>query len=715
MPLAITDDHRSLADVARAFLRDAKAAALTRTVLESPEAGTGDLWQRIAAIGWTGLHLPEEFGGQGGGLEELAVVVEELGRVVAPVPFLASSIVSATIDRTGTPEQRSRWLPGLADGSTVGALGLTGDVRRDGDGMLTGTANAVIGATSADLLLLAVGTDAVLVRHDAPGITVTRVDALDPTLGIGRVALSGALAADVLPGSAATVLRLARALGAAEASGGAQAVLDTALDYVKVREQFGRTIGSFQAVKHHCADMLVAAELAVAAAWDAARADGPAEGARLAADVAAATAFDAYVANARKNIQLHGGIGFTWEHDAHLFLRRADTLAALLGPVAAARKDVHDHAAAGVRREYGVDLPGEAEQYRAAARSFLETYRRTPEPERRKLLATSGYLVPHWSPPFGLGADAVQQLVIEEELAEIEMPRLRIGAWVALTLTQQATPEQVERWVPGTLTGELTWCQLFSEPGAGSDAAAVSTRAERVDGGWRVTGQKVWTSGAQHADWGLATVRTNPAAPKHKGITAMAIDMRAPGVEIRPLRELTGEAMFNEVFLDHVFVPDADIVGEIDNGWTVARATLGNERVTIGGGNRPGYPVHDLVRLAAQYRPGDREVAATVGALIAEEQAMRLLNLRAVARALAATGPGPEGNISKLLSAEHAQRLTEAALQIAGAAAVLGDEPELTFEYLFDRCLTIAGGTSEITRNVIAERILGLPRDPLAR
>jgi alkylation response protein AidB-like acyl-CoA dehydrogenase len=195
----------------------------------------------------------------------------------------------------------------------------------------------------------------------------------------------------------------------------------------------------------------------------------------------------------------------------------------------------------------------------------------------------------------------------------------------------------------------------------------------------------------------------------------MAIDMKAKGVQVRPLREITGEALFNEVFFDDVFIPDSDVVGEVDNGWTVARATLGNERVTIGGGSREGLAATELTELAERYAPGDGAAPVAVGALIAEEQAMRLLNLRAVARALASTGPGPEGNITKLLSAEHAQRVTEEGMRIAGPAAVTGETPELTFEYLFDRCLTIAGGTSEITRNVIAERILGLPRDALNR
>jgi alkylation response protein AidB-like acyl-CoA dehydrogenase len=295
----------------------------------------------------------------------------------------------------------------------------------------------------------------------------------------------------------------------------------------------------------------------------------------------------------------------------------------------------------------------------------------------------------------------------------VEQANMGIGGWVVLTLVQHGTPDQLERWITPSLRGELYWCQLFSEPNAGSDAAAISTRATRVDGGWLINGQKVWTSGAQYSNRGLATVRTDPSAPKHAGVTTVAIDMKAKGVDIRPLRELTGETLFNEVFFDDVFVPDDDVVGVVNQGWTVARATLGNERVSIGG-NKGGldmFDTHDLVALAHQYAPNDAGVARDVGRLLAEHHGMTALNLRHVARSLAGGPPGPEGNVTKLLSAEHAQRVTQLGMKIAGVHGVSGQEARLARSYLFAKCLTIAGGTSEIVRNLIAERLLGLPRD----
>ncbi|MCW2495425.1 acyl-CoA dehydrogenase family protein, partial [Jatrophihabitans sp.] len=246
---------------------------------------------------------------------------------------------------------------------------------------------------------------------------------------------------------------------------------------------------------------------------------------------------------------------------------------------------------------------------------------------------------------------------------------------------------------------------------AGSDAANVKTRGVRVEGGWRVTGQKIWTSGAQNSQLGFATVRTDSSGKKHAGVTMMVIDMHADGVEVRPLREITGEALFNEVFFDDVFVPDSDVVGEVGAGWAVARATLGNERVTIGGSSEVmGFSEDELVALWSQ--SSDVRYVSDVGGVLGDRQVMRMLNLRQATRAVQGSGPGPEGNLNKMLTAEHNPHVTELALKMLGSPAVVG-ESRATWAYLFHRCATIAGGTSEITRNQIAERLLGMPRDPL--
>ena len=717
MALAISDDHKALAEVVRDFADGNGLRALTRAMLGDPEADAGSVCKQMAGLGWLGLHLPEEHGGSGFGLAEAAIVAEGLGTAPAPGPFLPTVVASAVISAVGTPDQRARLLPGLADGSTWASVSLTGTAGGTGEGRLSGSCPAALGGAWAQLHLVPAGADLAVVAADTGGLQAARITGLDPSLGLARLDLDGAAADEggLLPGGVAAARQALRVLAAAEAAGGARACLGMALAYAKVREQFGRTIGSFQAVKHHLANMLVRTELATAAAWDAARVGIGGPEAALAAAAAAAVALEAFQWSARMNIQILGGIGFTWEHDAHLYLRRADALAALAGPAGPAADDVYELTRQGVRRGFAVQLPPEAEEHRAAARAFRESYQAAAPEDKRGLLVQHGYLVPHWPRPWGRAAGPVEQLVIEEELAGLGIPGLGIGGWVLLTLVQQASAEQVERWIRPSLLGELIWCQLFSEPNAGSDAAAVQTRGIKVDGGWRVTGQKVWTSGAQWCNRGLATIRTDPGAPKHKGITTMVIDLKAPGVRVSPLRELTGDSLFNEVFFDDVFVPGGDVVGEVNNGWAVARATLGNERVSIGGGSRMGMSATGLVALVDRHAPEDTGLARDAGRLIAEELAMDLISLRQVERAVSGAGPSPEGNVTKLLTAEHGQRVTELGMSIAAAAAVTGGEKALTHDYLWQRCMTIAGGTSEVSRNVIAERILGLPREPNMR
>ena len=445
----------------------------------------------------------------------------------------------------------------------------------------------------------------------------------------------------ILQGALTIARRLGYTLAAAEASGGALACTEMASEYAKVREQFGRAIGSFQAIKHHCANMLVATELATAATWDAARSDEGDDQADLASAVAAALALPAFERCASLNIQIHGGMGYTWEHDAHLYLRRAAALTALFGPVQRAQQQVARLRARGVRREFALQLPPECDQYREQARSFVARVEKLGSAERRAALVAEGYLMPHWPRPWGRGASAAEQLAIEREFKGIKRPDLGIGGWVVPALVQHGTAQQVERWVGPTLQGELRWCQLFSEPGAGSDAAAIRARGVRVEGGWRVSGQKVWTSAAQECNRGLATIRTDTAVPKREGITVMVIDMHAQGVEVRPLREITGHALFNEVFFNDVFVPDRDVVGGVNEGWHVARSTLGNERVSIGSDRYSYAP--DLAGLLARVASEDPGILREAGALLAEGQAMRLIQLRQAARAIAGSGGARRG------------------------------------------------------------------------
>jgi len=725
MAIAISDDHHQLESTARAFLDDHKARAAARALLEAETEGRPDFWGAMAQIGWLGLHLPEEYGGSGYGLPELVVVVEELGRAVAPGPFVPTVIASAVVAALGSPTQQAALLPGLADGQTTGAVGLDGELTltasSSGAGLVAdGDAGGVLGAGLADVLVLGAGEDLVLVRAGAPGVTVTVPKNVDPTRRAGRVRLDSTPLADtdVIRGGRRRALALARTIVAAEAAGGAQECVDRASEYARERLQFGRPIGMFQAVKHHCANMLVAAEMATAAVWDAARAAGDGDEFELASAVACTLALRGFVDDAQLNIQVHGGIGFTWEHDAHLLLRRAIALSSLFDPDRAAA-EVTELSGRHVTRHLGLDLPPEAEPLRAeVARVAAELAALDPAAQRQRLIET-GYVMPHWPEPWGREAGALEQLVIDEEFARagVNRPNYGITGWVILTLIQHATPDQVQRWVRPTLDGTLVWCQLFSEPDAGSDAAGIKTRATRVDGGWVLNGQKVWTSGAQYAQRGLATVRTDPDAPKHAGITTVVVEMDAPGVEVRPLRQITGGSDFNEVFFTDVFVPDDDVVGQPNHGWTVARATLGNERVTIGGGATGLLAKADLPDLLGRYPDRLAGGATRVGALLAREHSLGLMNLRRVTRTVAGADPGPEGNVTKLLLAEsgHERAAITAALLGPETAFIDGLGGMGAMLLLATRAMSIAGGTSEITRNQIGERILGLPRDPLVK
>ena len=721
MSIALSESHLELAEMARSFLSDRGARAQARSGLERDHDALPSFFDEMVELGWLGLHLPEDVGGAGFSIAELVVVLEQMGAALTPGPLLGTVTASSIIERLGSAAHKDRWLTSLATGVALGTVAFAAPGIKSGS-VLNGEVLCVLGAHRAQLGVVIIGDDLVLVDLAADGVTVSEKASFDPSRHGSLITFSGydVPEGDLRAGAGAEATALARILGAAEAAGVARRCLEEAVDYAKVREQFGRVIGTFQAVKHHCANMLVAAELATASVYDAAHAvaaEAPADQVCLAAAAAVTQTMEAAVLNAELNVQVHGGIGFTWEHDAQLFVRRAVALAGYLN-VDWATRDVAALRLAGVVRTHGLELPVEAEQYRESTRSAAAEFLALEGEARRAKMIETGYVMPHWPTPYGREASALEQLVIEQEFEAVglERPEYGITGWVILTIIQHGTDEQVGRWVQRTLEGEWVWCQLFSEPDAGSDAAAVRTKGEKVDGGWIVTGQKVWTSGAHYSRWGFATVRTDPTLGKHGGMTMMVIDMEAPEVEIRPLRQATGGADFNEVFLQGVFVPDEDVVGPVDNGWGVARATLGNERVSIGGGGGGGGGgAIDPIDLYKRKGYDDPSLALELGALLAERMSMTAINLRSIQRAVIGSGPGPEGNVTKLLIAESGQRTARFARRVVGVEAAFsgGDGEQAAMGVFSGRAMSIAGGTSEITRNQIAERILGLPRDPL--
>ncbi len=703
MSIGISGDHVELASTLRKWGSSLEPIEMVRAAEGDREADFAAAWQAGLEMGLAGIAVAEAFGGGGGTVLDAAVALEATAYALVPGPLLGAQVAGLVLAGHDLVAQ-------VASGEAVVGIGHRASLTVV-DGRLTGTVVAVSDAPGATHLLLgsADGRWFVVPRR------LVEVDSAigpDLTRRWGTVGVDAALTdLDELSLAPGQLERALVTFATAEAAGVARWCLETAVEYAGVREQFGRKIGSFQAIKHLCAEMLETAETITALAWDVAEASGADdEQWGFAVEAAATSAFDGAVRVAQDCIQVLGGIGFTFEHEAHFRLRRAYALRTMVGDGDAWAARLATSAAAGVRRRVAIDFEGADAEFRDEARAAAA--RIAGAADQRAELVASGYLTPHWPAPHGLGASAVHQLVIDEELtaAGVVRPDLRIAGWAVPTIIAHGSDAQRDQFVRSSLAGDIQWCQLFSEPGAGSDLASLRTRAERVDGGWKLTGQKVWTSLAQDADWGICLARTDAEAPQHKGITYFLVDMTSSGLDIRPLREMTGDALFNEVFLDGVFVPDTMVVGEPGDGWKLARTTLANERVAMAS-----HKLDSSVELAvALLAAGDvgSTAAVQVGHAVALSTTCSLLGVRSTLRSLAGQGPGAESSVSKLLGVRNRQDASDLAMRLLGDLTLVGapESTEAVHEALLTRCLSIAGGTTQVLRNVAGERILGLPR-----
>lgn len=741
MPLGLTTEQVDLADAVTAWTRSVstEAAESRRAAESNPDTAHVEMWKGAAGMGLFSIAVPDQLGGDGGSLVDAATAIERCASALIPGPLLPTVIAGAVLARArelsdGLLEAARR----ITTGDLVCALaltGVTGTAQADGTVHVDADVPAVLGAPGAHAVLLPVLLDGsstarwyVLDLGD-DGPVVTAVASHDATRRIGSVHVDARLSADrAVDVDPRVPWNIATTMAVAEAAGIADWCTATAAGYAATRIQFGRPVGSFQAIKHLCAQMLCLREQSAALAWDAARAsEGDSEGAGAAVAAAAALVFDNAIRTAKDCIQVLGGIGFTWEHDAHRYLRRATALRQMFGLVApygdgstwprlcadlAVRgADTLERTASDVH--VGVD---EAVLDRAR-RGIADVLEAAPS-DRRAALTNAGLMMPAWPEPFGLGADAATALAIDEALVDagIDRPELGIAAWALPTIIVHGDDGQRERFLPPTLRGEMEWCQLFSEPEAGSDLASLRTTATRVDGGWSLNGQKVWTSNAHTAQWAMCLARTG--GPGSRGITYFLVDMASSGITVRPLREMTGDALFNEVFLDDVIVPDECVVGDVDGGWALTRTTLANERVSMGNSRAMGADAGRVVEdWAASEQRGDAVTAERVGRAVAVGTSVSLLGRRSQLRRVHGHGPGAESSVQKLLGVEHRQDTADIGLDLLGPAGIgaTRESSVQMYDYLLTRCLSIAGGSTQILRNVVGEQLLGLPREPSAR
>lgn len=729
MPIGLSDDDRALADTTAALCRRHAPLAETRLRLDDLVAGKpGPAWTALVDHGLHALHLPEEVGGGGAGLPELAVVAEQLGELLTPGPWLPTVAVSAALAASNARDLVGR----LVDGATACLVrdGLTAE-RVEKGWALRGSSDPTLGLPGADLVVVRAqsvdGTVWLALPHGVG--TVETSESVDLTRAVGRLSVDGVVAgAVVLVGidDAYVDLVVATLLGA-EAAGVARWGLETALAHLRTREQFGRPIGAFQALQHRAAMMLVRQESAVAAAWDAGRsATQSRHQQRIGAAQALVTCLPAAVDNVFDLISMLGAVGITWEHDAHLYWRRAVGVLGLLGDTASVARTL-GNLVGEERRATGLDDPAVRPELRSTVGAVLDRVLQLPEEEsqggawgmwtggsRQDLLADHHLIAPHLPPPYGLGASPEEQAVIADEFArrDLGIPTLIVGDWFLVTLVTHGSPQQQARFAEPSLRGQIIWCQLFSEPGAGSDLASLSTRAIRVDGGWVLRGQKAWNSRACEAHWGVCLARTDPDVPKHKGLTYFLVDMSSAGVDARSVTGVQGQHELAEVWLDDVFVPDDCVIGQPNDGWRVGVATLSNERMTMGSRLQYGESTR-LAELAATLgqvdpaRAGD--VARVAGECAAREIALAALNLRTVRGIETGRDMSAAMSVNKVLSA-IAQR--DGSRALLGVLGPLGATTDGGFvgEYLGMPALLFGGGTLEVQLNVIATRLLGLPR-----
>jgi alkylation response protein AidB-like acyl-CoA dehydrogenase len=743
MPVALNDEQSALARAVAAFAERHGARESTRKDAVKLKAGERpDHWLELVSLGLHAVHLPEFVGGQGGSIHDVAVVIAEAGRSLLPGPLLPTVFAGAVVSTADLDDAATDILKRFAAGTTATVLGPQSSLtvsEHAGRMRLDGESAATLGAASAELFTLTAQPSGAseaaplwfVVDRRSAGIDVYIEDGVDLGRDLAVVRFCDVDVTDAVRLSGIDADRAADimvAMMTVEAAGVIAWCSEAATEFVKSRSQFGRPIGAFQAVQHRAAQLRITSELATASAWDGVRGLGDSCGQRSRAVAAAAImSLGRVVPAAVECLALHGAIGFTWEHDVHLYWRRAIALAGLGGPVESWETRLGELAVDGPR-DFTLTLPDTEEEFRGWVAAILEKAAALSNPHpspmgdhdavatgpRRTLLAEHGLVAPAWPRPYGIDASPLQQLIVQEEFDRrgLDPPSMAIGQWVLPVVLQHGTPEQIEALAAPTLGGHVIWCQLFSEPDAGSDVASLTLRATKTDGGWVLSGQKIWSTQAHLADWGLCLARTGTEDSKHRGLSMFLIDMTNPQLDVRPIKQANGEAEFNEVFFNDALVPDTMLLGQPGEGWALTLDTLAQERLFIGTYRDTGNEQRIRRIIADRQYAGSRDDASrTLGRVSARGTAIAAMNLRETLRRLQGHHPGPATSIGKAAASMLHVDAAAAALNLIGPAGALSETRcEPVFHELDIPTWVIGGGTLEIQLNTIATFVLGLPR-----
>ena len=768
---APSDDDRMIRDAAAAYCaRDPELRRVRHLRGTQPGFDTS-AWQELADMGWLGCRVPESLGGMALSHAQTALMLEQFGRSLAPEPLAACAIMCAQTLLTGAHESlKALWLPKLAAGQWLPALAWQEDAAASTEGAfnagfggasdgwpvttraiahgdnvkLVGAKRFVPHGDRADAFIVSAegpsGPALYLVPRAAAGLRIVTRPRVDGGHWSDLIldGVSVGPDAEIAQGESARAA-LRSALDAGRLAVGAELVglmgraFEITIDYLKVREQFDRRIGSFQALQHRATDLLVLVEVSRSVLRRAARqfdeTDDPAVHA-MAASQLKARASDAAVQVVKGCIQLHGGIGYTDDCNIGLFLKRAMVLAAWLGGADAHRLRYGQLADRTVGRsdQTVTDEPLRLEARALLAEHFPQAWR---YPATRmslrdtdtwqKTLAAKGWIAPGWPREHGgMGLSTYEQIVLAEEF---DRHGLSIVSNMGVTmlgplLIRYGTDDQKRKYLPAIVKAEVRWCQGYSEPGAGSDLASLRTRAVLEGDTFTVNGQKIWTTYAHEADMIFLLVRTDPQAKKQDGISFLLVDMRTPGITVKPIRNLTGESEFCEVFFDDVKVPRDNIVGELNRGWSMAKSLLGSERISIGSPRLARYPLQLLQGLMqAQRLMEDPVQRARFDRLRLEVDDLSAAFMRMAEVLRRGDELGAEVSILKIWVTETMQRVTDMLLECQAEAGTLdevvplsdGTSVHVAGQYFLSRPATIYGGSNEIQRNILAKAILELP------